>query len=99
PPLPVLLYSLSLHDALPIYREIFSFNFSVKETSFVGGRLLKTSLPLLLVGASGIIASNADSIMIGWLSSSHEVGLYVVAARVALLTSLLLQVKNSAVSS
>lgn len=80
------------------YREIFSFNFSVKETSFVGGRLLKTSLPLLLVGASGIIASNADSIMIGWLSSSHEVGLYVVAARVALLTSLLLQVTNSAVS-
>jgi len=65
---------------------------------FIGLRLLKTSLPLLLVGASAIIASNADSIMIGWLGNSKQVGLYVVAARVALLTSFFLQVTNSAIS-
>jgi len=65
---------------------------------FIGRRLLKTSAPLILVGASAVVSSNADSVMLGWLNTSREVGLYVVAAKVALLTSFFLQVTNSAIA-
>lgn len=65
---------------------------------FIGKRLLATSAPLILVGASSVIASSADSVMLGWLNTSREVGLYVVAAKVALLTSFFLQVTNSAIA-
>jgi len=60
--------------------------------------MLKMAMPLFLVSATGVVASNADIIMLGWLSSTREVGLYSVAARLALLVSFLLQVTNSAIS-
>lgn len=56
------------------------------------------AFPLLLVSSTSIIASNADTIMIGWLTNVENVGLYSVAARIALLTSFILQVTNSAIS-
>lgn len=60
--------------------------------------MMKMALPLLLVTATSVIAANADTIMLGWLSNTREVGLYSVAARLAFLTSFFLQVSNAAIS-
>ncbi len=65
---------------------------------FIGKELLITALPLLIVSSTSIIAANAAIIMLGWLSDSTNVGLYSVAARIALLSGFLLQVTNSALS-
>lgn len=65
---------------------------------FVGSKLLKTSAPLILVGATSVLYSNADSVMLGWLNTSKEVGIYVVAARLSLLTSIFLHVTSSVIS-
>jgi O-antigen/teichoic acid export membrane protein len=45
-----------------------------------------------------IIINNSDIIILGFFSEAKDVGIYVVAARVALLTSVLLQITNSALS-
>ncbi|MBS2210206.1 flippase [Carboxylicivirga mesophila] len=60
--------------------------------------MLKMALPMLLVSTSIIIAANADIVMLGWLSDAKQVGLYSVAATLALLTSFFLQLTNSSIS-
>jgi O-antigen/teichoic acid export membrane protein len=59
--------------------------------------MFKMAKPLLLVTGTGVIASNADAIMLGVLGTFKDVGIYSVAARLALLTSLFLQVSNAAI--
>lgn len=61
-------------------------------------KMLTTARPLLLVATSSIIASSADTIMLGWLTNEKQVGLYSVAARIAMLTSFFLQISNAAIS-
>ena len=73
------------------------YKYKVKRT-FIPKQLLKTSLPLLGSTLAAIIVTNADVIMLGWLSSTKDVGLYAVAARLALLSSFFLQVTNASVS-
>ncbi|MEX0359608.1 MAG: polysaccharide biosynthesis C-terminal domain-containing protein, partial [Allomuricauda sp.] len=73
----------------------FSISFNYKPEL---KNMLTMAFPLLLVSSTSIIASNADTIMIGWLMDTKNVGLYSVAAKIALLTSFILQVTNSAVS-
>jgi O-antigen/teichoic acid export membrane protein len=65
---------------------------------FIPKPLLKTLIPLLGSTLAAIVISNVDAIMLGWLSSTKDVGLYSVAARLALLTSFFLQVANASVS-
>ena len=60
--------------------------------------MIKMGLPLLLVSGTSIIASNADAIMLGALGTMKDVGLYSVAAILALLTSFFLQVTNTAIA-
>jgi O-antigen/teichoic acid export membrane protein len=48
--------------------------------------MMKVALPLLLVSATTMIASNADTLMLGWLSNMSEVGFYSVAASLGLFT-------------
>jgi len=74
------------------------FHFKGGEKQWQTKSMLKTALPLLLVTSTSVIASNADAIMLGWLSTTREVGLYSVAARIALLVSFFLQVSNSAIA-
>jgi len=59
--------------------------------------MLKMAKPMLLVTGTSVIASNADAIMLGALGTFKDVGIYSVAARLALLTSLFLQVSNAAI--
>jgi O-antigen/teichoic acid export membrane protein len=60
--------------------------------------MLKMAKPLLLVTGTGVIASNADAIMLGVLGTFKDVGIYSVAARLALLTSFFLQVTNASIA-
>jgi len=44
-------------------------------------KLLKDSWPLMLASATGFIYLKIDQVMIGWLLSNHEVGLYAAAVK------------------
>ena len=61
-------------------------------------QLIKTAKPLFLISIAGVIINSADVIILGLFSGAKEVGVYVVAARIALLTTMLLQITNSAVA-
>jgi O-antigen/teichoic acid export membrane protein len=60
--------------------------------------MFQMAKPMLLVTGTAVIASNADAIMLGLLGTLKDVGIYSVAASLALLTSLFLQVTNAAIS-
>lgn len=60
--------------------------------------MLKTALPLLLVSSTSVLATNIDTIMLGFLNNVEGVGLYSVASRIAMLTSFMLLVSNTAIS-
>ncbi len=60
--------------------------------------MLKMAAPLLVVSGTYVISANADIVMLGWLSNSKDVGVYSVAARLALLVSFFQVVTNSAIS-
>jgi len=77
-----------------IWRHTFKSNTNSK---FSLKPMYKMAKPLLLVSGTGIIASNADTIMLGTLGTFKDVGIYNIAARLALLTSILLGVINSAI--
>ena len=77
------------------WRKLNPYNFEKKNIS---SSLLKTALPLFLVTLSTIVINNADIIILGWLSDIKKVGLYSVAAQIALLPRILLIVTNSALS-
>ena len=63
--------------------------------NFISKELLKTSIPLLFVSMTLLLASSIDAIMLGWLSNVTQVGYYTIALQLALLTSFFLQVANS----
>lgn len=70
----------------------------ISPAKLITRKLLKTSLPFFVITLSGIIMTNADVIILGFFSNSNEIGLYVVAARIALLTSFFLQVTNTSIA-
>lgn len=63
--------------------------------NFISKKLLKTSIPLLFVSVTLILASSIDTVMLGWLTDVTQVGYYTIALQLALLTSFFLQVANS----
>ncbi|WP_346863277.1 oligosaccharide flippase family protein [uncultured Draconibacterium sp.] len=60
-------------------------------------QLVATSLPLFASTVSAIIISNADTVFLGSMVTSQDVGLYSVAVKIAFLTSFFLQVTNASV--
>lgn len=60
--------------------------------------MLKVGLPLLIVSSTSMIAANADTIMLGWLSNTQEIGFYSVASRLGMLTNFLLLIAISTLS-
>ena len=56
---------------------------------------LKTALPFMLISSAGVINSQTDIIMLGWLSDTENVGIYRVAAQGAILVAFGLQVANT----
>lgn len=71
--------------AVKIYWDkLFSFN---NKTKLHIKKMLTSAFPLLIVSSSTMIASNADTMMLGWLSNTREVGIYSVAVKLGFLTS------------
>lgn len=68
------------------------------KTNFVLSKLYKSAFALFIVSLTSVIFLNADAIMIGWLGNSTMVGLYTVAAKIAMLTIFFLQITISAIS-
>lgn len=60
--------------------------------------ILKNSLPFLLGTVTGVLSTNIDTAMIGALCNIREVGIYAVAARLAMLNIFFLQVTTSSLS-
>ena len=60
--------------------------------------LIKTAFPIFLVSLTATLYKNIDIIMIGWLCTANEVGVYAVASRIAILSGFLLNVANSTVA-
>lgn len=59
---------------------------------------LKSALPFTLIGGAGILNNQTDIIMLGWLRSTEEVGLYRVATQGAMLVAFGLQAANAVVA-
>lgn len=59
---------------------------------------LKSTLPFTLIGGAGILNSQTDIIMLGWLRSTEEVGLYRVATQAAMLVAFGLQAANAVIA-
>jgi len=95
----LIIYAISRVIVLIIVRGywkvLFSFN---GVTRLYPKQMISSALPLLVVSSSVMLSSNADSIMLGWLSNVKEVGLYSVAVRLALLTSLFHTLTTSVLS-
>lgn len=95
----VILYAIgrvSVFLVVSLYwKHLFRFSGKVQSKS---KKMLKVALPLLIVSSTNIIAANADTIMLGWLSSSREVGFYSVAAQLGLLTNFFLAISISSLS-
>lgn len=81
--------------AFAYWKRVFQFP---KPGNMILKPMLQTALPLLLVSSTSVLATNADTIMLGFLSDTEAVGLYSVASRIAMLTSFMLLVSNSAIS-
>jgi len=77
------------------WKSLYQFK---SKRSVISKQLLKTSIPLLIITITSILVSNADVIILGALADVKQVGLYSVAARIALLTSFFLQVTNASVN-
>jgi len=60
---------------------------------------IRFSLPLLFIGLLYYLISNIDKLMLGYFSTSEQVGIYSVSFRVAILTIFLLQSVNSIFAS
>ncbi|WYP26055.1 flippase [Alkalihalobacillus sp. FSL W8-0930] len=60
-------------------------------------KLVRTSFPLLWVSSMSLIIDTMDTIMIGLLSTSEEVGIYSSAAKIAFMSSMLLYAVNGVI--
>jgi len=68
---------------------------SKKETNISFKKILKTSLPMMLASSLFIVMSWTDILILGAFRSTEEVGIYSVALKVSLLTSIVLMSINS----
>jgi O-antigen/teichoic acid export membrane protein len=95
----LIIYATSRFILLLIVKLLWDHNFKVKiKGHFNFKPMFKMAKPMMLVSGTAVIASNADAIMLGTISTFKDVGIYSVAARLALLTSLFLNVTNAAIS-
>lgn len=94
----IILYAICRLLVLIVVRSYWKSIFSFNGGGLYIKRMLSSAFPLLIVSSSVMLSSNADSIMLGWLSSVREVGLYSVAMKLALLTSLFHTLTTSVLS-
>lgn len=72
---------------------VYIFSFSKTKVGFVC--LVKQGMPMLLLSAGALVMSWSDTIILGFFSSSVEVGVYYAASRTVLVTTLVLVAVNA----
>ena len=80
-----------------LYRNIPSNMYKTKPT-YEGKRWLGSLIPLAVIASMWIVNSQADIVILGFLKSSKDVGIYRVAVQIAMLSSFGLQAVNSVVA-
>ena len=96
--IPIISYIVSLSIVLLITQFLLlkEFKFIIKQKKYLGCvKLLKQSFPTMLSSGVLLLMSWVDSLMIGSFISEYEVGVYNVALRVAMITSITLNAVNS----
>ena len=69
---------------------------SIRISNFIRTKdILRQSIPMMLSSSVLLLMSWTDSLMIGSFINEYEVGLYNVAMRIAMITSLTLHAVNS----
>ncbi len=69
-----------------------------KRNKIIARDYLGRGFSFFVISLSNVVFTDADGIILGVFSSAKDVGLYAVAARMALMTSFFLQVTNASVS-
>jgi O-antigen/teichoic acid export membrane protein len=83
---------ISLAISLYVWKTIFI----VKDVFHVKiNKTFKAGLPMLLISSGGLILHWSDTIIIGILGTAIELGIYTVASKTVLITSLILIAMNS----
>ncbi|MDY2587089.1 flippase [Winogradskyella aquimaris] len=60
--------------------------------------ILNMGFPMFVASLTASLSNNIDILFLGFLSTTYEVGLYTVAAKIAFMTSFFLAVAHSAIS-
>ena len=68
---------------------------TIAKTNIAYTKILKEGLPMLLITSGGLIMAWTDIIIIGIFGTTQELGIYSIASRVVLATSLILVTINS----
>lgn len=92
-----------LYAGARVLKLVFAFffwkqTFKVRGKLMYQAKLIRLSMPLLVVSSLAMISSATDILMLGWLSDSRETGLYSVGSRLAILLTFFSQVSNSVIS-
>lgn len=69
-----------------------------KNTDVQYKKIIKVSLPMLMTASMFMVTGSVDKLMLGYFMSPKEVGIYSVAFRVAILTSMILMAINTIVA-
>ena len=96
----LLLYALSRFIQLIVIWQGWKYYFKFKAKNKISLKLkpfFKMGSTLFLVTGASALTSNIDSIMLGSLGTLYDLGLYSIAARLALLSSIFLFVTNAAI--
>lgn len=98
----VISYSISIIIAyifgLLVWKVNLPFGYKNITAEFETKVLLETSLPLMWVASLNLILSYMDIYMIGIFRSTEEVGLYSIAAKIVLMSSMILVAFNGVIS-
>lgn len=85
-------YSFGLLGYIYFWRKDF-INFGIDKQSIA--QLLKEGFPMLLISSGALILAWSDTIILGIYATAKEVGIYAVASRVVMVTSLVLIALNA----
>lgn len=72
-----------------------SVKVKIDKYNFIPKQLLIVSIPLLLVKSTKVISISIDSLMIGNFLTTSEVGIYSISVRIAMVSSIFLQITNA----
>lgn len=78
-----------------IFKQKVSSHVGVEEKAISNRQLVSIAFPMFLTGSMGLIMGSADIVMLGMYTTEADVGIYAVALKMAMITSIVLVAVNS----